>query len=61
MNIRRRVSLVVLAASILAGVISSLLIVGTQARLVHVLTMYFSGFAGGASLAAFIASKSKPT
>ena len=61
MNIRQRLSIIALVASVLAGVISSLLVVGREARLVDVLTIFFSGFAGGASLASFIMGRSKRT
>lgn len=43
-----------LIASILAGIASGMSLVGSEARIPHILIVFFSGFGGGASLVAFI-------
>jgi len=59
MNTRQRISVIALVASILAGIISSVLVVGRFARLVDVLTIFCAGFAGGASLVSLVRGRAK--
>jgi hypothetical protein len=40
--------------SILAGIASGMTMIGSEARIPHILIIFFSGFGGGASLVAFI-------
>lgn len=54
MSPRRRYALIALACSILAGAIAAVTAIGGIARLPTVLVLYFTGFAGGASLTSFI-------
>ena len=56
---RRRIALAGLVICIAAGLISAVDVIGSEARLVHVLTIFFSGFGGGASLVAFLKKKSR--
>jgi hypothetical protein len=58
-NAKQRMSVAGMIIGIGAGIISSVLVVGREARLVDVLTVFFSGFAGGASFVALIRSGSK--
>jgi hypothetical protein len=59
MTRRRKISLGGLILCIVAGFFSSVYVIGSEARLVQVLTIFFSGFGGGASLVAFIKKKSE--
>jgi hypothetical protein len=54
MNTTQKVKLGVLIIAIVAGIISSLSVIGRNARLVDVITLFASGFAGGASLTSFL-------
>ncbi len=54
MTRKQRIALVGIIVSILAGIASGMSMIGSEARIPHVLIVFFSGFGGGASLAAFI-------
>jgi hypothetical protein len=54
MRVRTRISIAGILVSVIAALLSAMLSSGSEVRLVFVLTVFFSGFAGGASLAALI-------
>jgi hypothetical protein len=54
MRTKTRLSIIGLLVSIIAALISGMLSVGSEARLPLILTLFFSGMAGGASLVALI-------
>jgi hypothetical protein len=56
---KNRIYLIVLAVSIMAGLLSSVLNYGKEAGMALLLTIFFTGFAGGASLTAWISAKRK--
>jgi hypothetical protein len=56
MRFRTRISIVGILVSIIAALLSAMLTAGSDVRMVLVLTIFFSGFAGGASLTALISS-----
>jgi hypothetical protein len=53
-GIKKRIALIGIIVSILAGFVSGLNIIGEKAGLASVLIIFFSGFGGGASLVAFL-------
>jgi hypothetical protein len=54
MRVKTRISIVGIIVSIIAALLSAMLSAGSDVRLAFVLTVFFSGFAGGASLVALI-------
>ena len=54
MRVRTRISIVGILLSIVAALLSSMLSTGSEVRLAFVLTVFFSGFAGGASVVSII-------
>ena len=54
MRIRTRISIAGILVSIIAALLSAMLSAGSEIRLAFVLTVFFSGFAGGASLVTII-------
>ncbi len=54
MRVKTRISIVGIMVSIIAALLSAMLSAGSDVRLVFVLTVFFSGFAGGAALVALI-------
>ena len=54
MRVRTRISIVGILVSIIAALLSAMLSSGSDVRLAFVLTVFFSGFAGGASLVSII-------
>ena len=54
MTRKRRIALVGIIVSILAGIASGMSMIGSKTTIPHILIVFFSGFAGGASLAAFV-------
>lgn len=58
MKRRRRIALTGLVICVASGLLSAMTCIGSEARLVHVLTIFFSGFGGGASLVALVKKKS---
>ena len=54
MVIKKRLALIGIIASIFAGFVAGLDIIGGKAGLASIIAIYFSGFGGGASLVAFI-------
>jgi hypothetical protein len=51
---KRRIALVGVIVSIFAGIVSGMSMIGSEAKIPHILIVFFSGFAGGASLVAVI-------
>jgi len=60
MTLKRRLALVATIISVVIGAVTSLSLVGREARLVDVAILFFSGFAGGASLLAPIRRAREP-
>ena len=56
---RQKIALAGLLICIAAGLISMINVIGGEARFVHVLAIFFTGFGGGASLVAFIKKTSR--
>jgi len=56
---RQRISLICIFLAIVAGIVSALTVIGREARLPDVLTIFCAGFAGGASLVALIRGRRK--
>jgi len=54
MRVRTRISIVGILVSIIAALLSAMLSSGSDVRLAFILTVFFSGFAGGASLVSII-------
>jgi hypothetical protein len=54
MRVRTRFSIVGILLSIIAALLSAMLSSGSDVRLAFILTVFFSGFAGGASLVSII-------
>lgn len=54
MRVRTRISIVGILVSIIAALLSSMLSTGSEVRLAFVLTVFFSGFTGGASVVSII-------
>jgi hypothetical protein len=54
MTVKTRISIAGILVSIIAALLSAMLTLDSDVRLVFVLTVFFSGFAGGASLVALI-------
>jgi len=54
MRVRTRISIVGILVSISAALLSAMLSSGSDVRLAFILTVFFSGFAGGASLVSII-------
>ena len=54
MRVRTRISIVGILVSIIAALLSAMLTTGSDVRLAFILTVFFSGFAGGASLVSII-------
>jgi len=54
MTVKTRISIVGILVSIIAALLSAMLTADSDVRLVFVLTVFFSGFMGGASLVALI-------
>ena len=54
MRVRTRISIVGILVSIIAALLSAMLATGSEVRLAFVLAVFFSGFAGGASLMSII-------
>jgi hypothetical protein len=59
MNTTQKVKLGVLIIAIVAGIISSLSVIGRNARLVDVIILFASGFGGGVSLVSFLRKNPK--
>jgi hypothetical protein len=59
MNTTQKVKLAVILLAVVAGIISSLSVIGREARLVDVITLFAAGFAGGASLVSFLRKNPK--
>ncbi len=58
MKLKKRVALIGIIISIVAGLISGIDVIGEIAKTPNVLIIFFSGMAGGASLVSYI-SKTK--
>ena len=54
MRVKTRISIIGIMVSIVAALLSVMLASGSDVRLAFVLTIFFSGFAGGASLVSII-------
>jgi hypothetical protein len=54
MRAKTRISIVGILVSIIAALLSAMLSADSDVRLAFVLTVFFSGFAGGASLVSII-------
>jgi hypothetical protein len=59
MNKNKRIALVSIILTLLAGLISGFNMIGKVASLAQVLIIFFSGFGGGASLVHLIRHKEK--
>jgi hypothetical protein len=60
MSTAQKVKLAAIVVALVAGIISSLSVIGRVARLVDVITLLAAGFTAGASLASFIRKNQKP-
>jgi hypothetical protein len=60
MSLRQRIALVGLALGIASGLTAAVVSIGAEVRWAGILTLYFSGFAAGASLVAFLWRRPKP-
>jgi hypothetical protein len=60
MTLKRRLALAAALLAVLVAVISSVSLVGREARLVDVIVLFFSGFGGGASIVASIRPARQP-
>ena len=54
MNLKKRIPLIGIIISIVAGLISGIGMIGEIASVPNVMIVFFSGMAGGASLVSFI-------
>jgi hypothetical protein len=59
LNTKQKIFLIGILLFIVAGLVSAISVIGRQARLVDVLILFFTGFAGGAFLISFIRARSK--
>lgn len=60
MTLNRKLALIATIISVIIAAVTSLSLVGREARLVDVVILFFSGFGGGASLLATIRGKREP-
>jgi hypothetical protein len=56
---RQKISIFGISLAIIVGIVSALTVIGREARLPDVLTIFCAGFAGGASLVALIRGRTK--
>ena len=54
MRVKTRISIVGILISVITALLSAMLYTGSEVRPAFVLTVFFSGFTGGASLVALI-------
>jgi len=59
MNIKKRIALIGIILSTVAGLISGIDMIGETATLANVLIVFFAGVTGGASLVSFIRQNRK--
>lgn len=60
MTLKRKLALIATIISVAVAAVTSLSLVGREARLVDVVILFFSGFGGGASLLATIRRAREP-
>lgn len=60
MNSRQKLSSIALVLSTFAGLAAALLLVGREARLVDVITLFATGFGSGAALIALLHTRTTP-
>lgn len=59
MPTKKRIALIGILVSIVAGLVSGIDIIGETARTANVLVIFFSGMTGGASLVSFLRKNKK--